>query len=100
MSSPSTVSPGATDHAEWFTSSLNLLLITTACASTLVPISAVLFYFSTSRTRRRPVFILNVVLILLGLGLGLVNMFLQVRPGVLDPRTPPMLTNLRNRCKS
>ncbi|KAI0691628.1 hypothetical protein C8Q76DRAFT_634448 [Earliella scabrosa] len=91
MSSPSTVSPGATDHAEWFTSSLNLLLITTACASTLVPISAVLFYFSTSRTRRRPVFILNVVLILLGLGLGLVNMFLQMQimmdsdvwPGIL-----------------
>ncbi|RPD72760.1 hypothetical protein L226DRAFT_572871 [Lentinus tigrinus ALCF2SS1-7] len=59
--------------------SLNLLLIGTTLSSSLVPIFVALLFFSTRRTRRRPTFILNVLMILLGLTLGAVNGYNQAR---------------------
>ena len=67
--------------------SVSLLLVGTIGASMLVPVAAVLFSFSTRSIRRRPVFILNVVGIALGLMSGVVNGFIQVRrPSPSPPR--------------
>ena len=68
----------AVDRTADITPFVNLLLIGTACASALIPTAIALFFFSNGQARRRPVFILNVVIILLGLMLGVVNWRVQV----------------------
>ena len=52
---------------------LNLLLIGTVWSSFLVPIAIALFFFSDSRMRRQPIFILNTCAIALGLAVGAIN---------------------------
>ncbi|KAI0351194.1 hypothetical protein OH77DRAFT_1358019, partial [Trametes cingulata] len=59
--------------------SLQLLLVGTVFASFLVPITIALFYFSTPRIRRQPIFILNVIAIALALTEGAVNTYNQTR---------------------
>ncbi|KAI0742305.1 hypothetical protein C8Q80DRAFT_1108373 [Daedaleopsis nitida] len=61
------------------TPSMNLLLVGTACASSLIPTAVALFFFSTADSRAQPVFVLNVSLILLGLALGALNIVVQTR---------------------
>ncbi|KAI0753771.1 hypothetical protein C8Q74DRAFT_1211121 [Fomes fomentarius] len=65
-------------HAAVITPCVTLALIGTACSSALIPIAVVLFYFSTAKSRRRPLFILNTLMIILGLVLGCLNAFIQM----------------------
>ncbi len=61
------------------TANVNLLVIETVFPTLLVPIAAGLFLFSTPELRRKPVFILNIVAIVLGLLLGSIAVYCQVR---------------------
>ena len=54
---------------------VNLMLIGTVWSSFLVPIAIALFFFSNSRMRRQPIFILNTLAIALGLALGGINIY-------------------------
>ncbi len=58
--------------------SIKFLLIGTACSAMLIPLAIALFFFSNSVVRRQPVFILNVLMIALGLGEGALTIFTQV----------------------
>ena len=60
---------------------ITFLVIGTACSATLIPLLVVLFFFSNSSIRRQPVFILNVLMIALGLCEGAINIYNQVCPG-------------------
>ena len=85
MSSASATAPGFTppppglNYAAALDPSIKFLVIGTACSATLVPLLFVLFFFSNSSVRRQPVFILNVLMIALGLCEGVINIFNQVR---------------------
>ena len=59
--------------------SLIILLIDVTFSSFLVPTLIVMFYFSTRTTRRKPVFIMNVISIVLALALAAINTYNQVR---------------------
>ena len=59
--------------------SLTFLLISTICTSMLVPITVVLFLFSTPALRRRPIFIFNVLSLAGGFGMGILGAYGQVR---------------------
>lgn len=61
---------------------LGFIIIATGFATTLIPILLALCYFSTSQSRRRPIFILNVVSILLGIGLAVWSDYVEVRSAV------------------
>ncbi len=58
--------------------SLNFLLIGAISSSFLVPIAIALFFLSTPALRKRPVFILNVISIMLGLCQGALGIYNQV----------------------
>ena len=60
--------------------SIKFLLIGTACSATLIPLAVLLFFFSDAAFRRRPLFILNVLIIALGFVEGALNIYIQVRP--------------------
>ena len=57
---------------------VNLLVVDTVFPTLLVPIAIGLFLFSTPELRRKPIFILNVVAILLGLIFGSIAIYSQV----------------------
>lgn len=57
----------------------NLLVIASVFPALLVPIAIALFFFSDSTLRRKPIFILNVLAIMLGLAYGALGMFTVVR---------------------
>ena len=57
---------------------VNLLVVETVFPTLLIPITIGLFVFSTPELRRKPVFILNIVAIILGLILGGVSVYTQV----------------------
>ncbi|KAH9483523.1 Ribosome production factor 2-like protein [Psilocybe cubensis] len=67
--------------------SLTFLMIGTAWGGVLLPLLVALFYFSTKDTRRRPIFILNVLSILLGLFMVFFNAVLEIR-AILAPLQP------------
>ena len=71
--------PLGLNHIAALDSSITFLLIGTACSAMLVPIAVILFFFSTSSGRRQPGFILNMLMIALGLAEGVINIFNQVR---------------------
>ena len=54
-----------------------LILITTYTAF-LVPIAVVLFFFSTPQLRGRPVFVLNVCTLAIGIGQGIIGVVTSV----------------------
>ncbi len=58
---------------------LSLLLIGTVWVSFLIPVVILLFYFSDSPFRRRPVFLFNTLSVILGLGGGafIINTFVR-----------------------
>src|SRR6266550_4268629 len=60
--------------------SMNMMLLATAWSATLLPLLFALFFFSTKALRRKPVFIFNVISILLGIGLGVMDTYYLVRP--------------------
>ncbi|RDX48920.1 hypothetical protein OH76DRAFT_1404109 [Lentinus brumalis] len=59
------------------TANVNLLVIETVFPTLLVPIAVGLFLFSTPELRRKPVFILNIIAIVLGLLLGSIAVYCQ-----------------------
>lgn len=59
-------------------SSLNALMIGTVWSAMLVPLLLTLFVFSTRELRRKPIFLLSVCAILLGLGEGSLNCYMMV----------------------
>ncbi|KAI9065226.1 hypothetical protein FKP32DRAFT_1568348 [Trametes sanguinea] len=59
--------------------SLKLLLVGTACSSILVPITVALFFFSTAQIRRQPIFLLNVVSVVLGIVEGILTGYSMVQ---------------------
>ncbi|RPD76870.1 hypothetical protein L226DRAFT_459885 [Lentinus tigrinus ALCF2SS1-7] len=59
------------------TSNVNLLVIETVFPTLLVPIAFGLFLFSTPELRKKPVFILNIFAIVLGLLLGSIAIYCQ-----------------------
>ncbi|KAF8202808.1 hypothetical protein K438DRAFT_1965288 [Mycena galopus ATCC 62051] len=63
------------------------ILITTILGTILVPLLLLLFALSTPQTRRRPVFILNVLAVSLGLITTGVSLHFQIL-GILAPFTP------------
>ncbi|KAF7351322.1 hypothetical protein MSAN_01563700 [Mycena sanguinolenta] len=58
--------------------SITLLMIGTVWSSMLIPLLIILFAFSSSSIRRRPLFGLNVTAVLLGIILGIINGYLAV----------------------
>ena len=70
--------PPGTNYIAAIEPSLNLLMIGTVWSSFLIPIAVSLFFFSTSSLRRRPVFILNVLSVGLGLVQGALNIYNEV----------------------
>ena len=76
--------PPGTNYVAAIKPSLNLLMIGTVWTSFLIPITIALFFFSTPDIRRRPVFILNLVSIALGLVQGAVNIYNQVYASAND----------------
>ncbi|PBK77544.1 hypothetical protein ARMSODRAFT_1079546 [Armillaria solidipes] len=64
--------------------SLKLLLVCSAWSSALVPLLFALFLFSSRSLRRTPVFILNVVSIIMGLALGILSYYNMVTT-ILSP---------------
>ncbi|TBU38206.1 hypothetical protein BD309DRAFT_1012649 [Dichomitus squalens] len=54
---------------------LKFLMLGTVLSSFLIPIAIMLFYFSTARLRRQPLFILNFLAILLGIAQGVLNFY-------------------------
>lgn len=63
-------------------SAIDMLIVGTFFPALLVPIAAVLFFFSTPKLRRRPLFILNVLAIAFALGLGAIIIY-NVKVGIL-----------------
>ncbi|KAK2467153.1 hypothetical protein APHAL10511_000702 [Amanita phalloides] len=64
--------PSPTDTVALVAAALNVMLLVTMWSAMLVPLLFALFFFSTRSLRRKPVFFLNVLSILLGLGIGVV----------------------------
>ncbi|KAF8332533.1 hypothetical protein F5887DRAFT_1174383, partial [Amanita rubescens] len=58
---------------------MNMMLLATAWSATLLPLLFALFFFSTKALRRKPVFIFNVISILLGIGLGVMDIYYLYR---------------------
>lgn len=68
--------------------SVGFVLIGSIFAGTLIPIILALFYFSTPITRKKPVFILNVLSLLLGIIVAVWNNHLEVLPTVYSVLPP------------
>ena len=65
--------------------SLNLLLIDTILTAMLVPLLIVLFWLSILDLRRKPIFVLNVIAVLICMSCGALAIYLQVRPSFIIP---------------
>ncbi|KAI0324812.1 hypothetical protein GY45DRAFT_1375242 [Cubamyces sp. BRFM 1775] len=68
--------------------SLIILLIDVTFSTFLVPTLIVMFYFSTRTTRRKPVFIMNVISIVLALALAAINTYNQSSSILAKPVNP------------
>lgn len=74
--------------------SLTILMVQLPFMAILIPLIFALFWFSTAELRRKPIFILNVVAILLCLTYGALSSSLQVRQRVGMHVSSPGLTHL------
>ena len=63
---------------ESITAPVGFVLVSTSFAAMLVPLLVVLFYFSTATSRRRPVFVLNVASVILGILIAVWSDYLLV----------------------
>ncbi|KAI0323312.1 hypothetical protein GY45DRAFT_1264816 [Cubamyces sp. BRFM 1775] len=73
---------------------LDLLLIDTILSSFLVPTLITLFYFSTSSSRRQPMFVMNILAIACAIALAIINICNQTRAILAKPVSPAMDTAL------
>jgi hypothetical protein len=62
-------------------------MIGTVFSGILLPLLVALFYFSTKSSRRKPIFILNVVSIVFGLVLGIYNAYIEIT-AMISPLKP------------
>ncbi|KAJ6593198.1 hypothetical protein B0H19DRAFT_920797, partial [Mycena capillaripes] len=67
--------------------SLSLLMVGTVWSSMLIPLLVVLLFFSTPFLRRQPIFIMNVIAVLMGLVIGIISAYLEVT-AILTPLIP------------
>ncbi|KAF9220712.1 hypothetical protein BS17DRAFT_313955 [Gyrodon lividus] len=67
--------------------SLNSIMIGHTFLTLLIPLFIALFYFSNSHTRRRPIFILNVTVIVLAFAAGVMIDLLAIH-SILSPQDP------------
>ncbi|EJF60337.1 hypothetical protein DICSQDRAFT_147987 [Dichomitus squalens LYAD-421 SS1] len=65
--------------------SLHVLLIGTILPAMLVPILIILFVFSTPDLRRKPVFMFNVIVIMLGIAIGIFHIYGQYLTMLSEP---------------
>ncbi|KAF8624144.1 hypothetical protein AX17_007207 [Amanita inopinata Kibby_2008] len=70
---PPSIAAIINEVAAGFRQPLNILIINCTFSAMLVPLLVALFFFSTKALRRKPIFIFNVLSILLGLSLSLVT---------------------------
>ncbi|KAH9900667.1 hypothetical protein C8Q73DRAFT_637606 [Cubamyces lactineus] len=84
--------PPGLNYVDSIEPSLNLLLLDTVLSSFLVPIFVILLYFSTPATRWKPVFVMNVISIVLALALAAVNIYNQSRAILAKPVDPTLNT--------
>ncbi|KAI1795253.1 hypothetical protein LXA43DRAFT_1090903 [Ganoderma leucocontextum] len=69
---------------------LKWLLLETIYSAFLVPIALVLFFWSTPQLRRRPIFLLNVCALALGIGQGIIGISNSVNALLLNLSATPM----------
>jgi hypothetical protein len=70
--------PPGTNYLATLDLAIPFLLTGTVLASFLIPILIALLVFSTPQTRRHPIFVLNILGIILGIAEGAVNIYLEV----------------------
>ncbi|KAK1232506.1 hypothetical protein PQX77_004357 [Marasmius sp. AFHP31] len=72
-------------YIKGITPSLNLLIIGSVWSAALVPLFILLLFWSTPSLRRQPIFYMNVLAVVLGIVLGIMNLKLYVGQ-ILNPR--------------
>lgn len=77
--SPEVVAPIIQAYARSIRPAFSFILISATFSAILIPLLVMLFALSTSRLRRKPIFILNVFTITLGLIVGVLSNHLTVR---------------------
>ncbi|THU83072.1 hypothetical protein K435DRAFT_690252 [Dendrothele bispora CBS 962.96] len=75
------------------TPALRLLLLGAVWSAALVPLLVVLFFFSTPAIRRKPIFIMNVFTVSMGIIIGIINTKLYVTQ-ILNPGEEVQLKTL------
>ncbi|KAJ6623566.1 hypothetical protein B0H10DRAFT_2010538 [Mycena sp. CBHHK59/15] len=85
---PPPLPPGLT-YVAALPPSLNMLMIGTVWSSMLVPMLIALLLFSTKELRRKPIFILNVVSVLMGIAMGILNAWLEFKTMLSPDQTIP-----------
>lgn len=58
---------------------VKLLMVGTVWAAALVPLLVLLVFFSNSKIRRQPIFLMNVFSVTMGIVVGIVNVEIYVR---------------------
>ncbi|KAF8065326.1 hypothetical protein FPV67DRAFT_1384009, partial [Lyophyllum atratum] len=79
--------PPGMNYIEVIRPSLNILILCGSWTSALVPLLIALFVFSNAKLRRTPIFIMNVVSVLLGLALGILDYYIEVS-AIIAPLSP------------
>ncbi|KII90344.1 hypothetical protein PLICRDRAFT_38849 [Plicaturopsis crispa FD-325 SS-3] len=72
--------------------SLSFLLLGTVFSSLLISIFIALLFFSDSKSRKRPIFVLNVLAVLLGVAEGAVNINIEIRTMLFPDHPVPLST--------
>jgi hypothetical protein len=75
---PPPLPPGMNFYIAAIQPSIVFLMIGTIWTGILLPLMVALFFFSSKDTRRKPIFILNVLSLSLGFLLGIFNAYIQV----------------------
>ncbi|PFH53348.1 hypothetical protein AMATHDRAFT_137971 [Amanita thiersii Skay4041] len=79
--------PSGLNYIEAIKPALNLLLIGAIWSAMLLPLLITLFFFSTKELRRKPIFILNVLALLFGEIMGVLNVVHEYH-AIVDPLNP------------
>ncbi|PFH46738.1 hypothetical protein AMATHDRAFT_69230 [Amanita thiersii Skay4041] len=79
--------PPGLNYIAFIKPQMNILIIHAIGAAILLPLLVSLFFFSTKRLRRKPVFIFNVISILLGLAVGMFYVA-ETYTTITDPLKP------------
>ncbi|KAG0704152.1 hypothetical protein DFH29DRAFT_913144 [Suillus ampliporus] len=86
--------PPGTNFLATLELSMPFLLTSTVLSSLLIPILLALLVFSTPQTRHHPMFVLNVLGVLLGLVEGALSIYLQVQTMLAPTAAEPLTTDV------